>query len=270
MIEINIKAKQRVVMALLKDSSWLSTAEYPLWDAYLLGRLTDSDGVTFDQIRDDLPGDGKRWAVDGKRWADVASVRTFLRGFQKRLESYYQTPAGRESPYRIQLRRTTSANRYRLFITRKTDAESPLRVFLCHSSGDKRTIRKLYTRLAEDGFLPWLDQEDLLPGHDWESEIRKAVRTSDVVLSCLSPSSITKQGFVQKEIRMALDAADEKPDGTVYIIPVLLKPCSVPERLQKWQWIDLCKPLGYERLVASLNTLRPREQRAKKRRPSQK
>lgn len=270
MIEINTKAKFRVVIALSKDSSWRSSAEYPLWDGYLPGSLTDSDGATFDQIYDGLPGDGKRFVVKGKQRADVASARTFLRGFQKRLESYYQTPTGRESPYRIQLRRTTSANRYRLFITRKTDAESPLRVFLCHSHGDKRTVRKLYTRLAEDGFLPWLDEEDLLPGHDWESEIRKAVRKSDVVLSCLSPSSITKQGFVQKEIRMALDAADEKPDGAVYIIPVLLKPCSVPDRLQKWQWIDLFKPVGYERLVASLDTLRPREQGAKKRRPSQK
>src|ERR1700733_1117335 len=159
MIEINTKGKDRVLWALLKDSSWRSSAEYPQGDAYLLGSLSDSDGLTFDQIYDRLPRDGKRLAVKGKRRADVASVRTFLRGFQKRLESYYQTPTGRESPYRIQLRRTTSANRYRLFITRKTDAESPLRVFLCHSHGDKRTVRKLYTRLAEDGFLPWLDEE---------------------------------------------------------------------------------------------------------------
>jgi hypothetical protein len=61
-------------------------------------------------------------------------------------------------------------------------------------------------RLVEDGIDPWLDEKKLLPGQEWEPEIRKAVRTSDVVLVCLSSSSITKSGFVQKEIRFALVA----------------------------------------------------------------
>jgi hypothetical protein len=74
------------------------------------------------------------------------------------------------------------------------------RVFLCHSSGDKAQVRDLYQRLRKDGFEPWLDEEDLLPGQDRSQEITKAVRSSAVVLVCLSKSSITKTGFVQKEI----------------------------------------------------------------------
>jgi len=41
---------------------------------------------------------------------------------------------------------------------------SPLHIFLCHSSGDKPEVRNLYQRLSNDGFDPWLDEEDLLPG----------------------------------------------------------------------------------------------------------
>ena len=76
------------------------------------------------------------------------------------------------------------------------------RYFLCHSSGDKTAVRNLYHRLQKDGIEPWLDEEKLLPGQDWQNEIIKAVRASDIVVVCLSRASTTKTGFVQKEINM--------------------------------------------------------------------
>jgi formylglycine-generating enzyme required for sulfatase activity len=72
-------------------------------------------------------------------------------------------------------------------------------------------VRDLYHRLSREGFIqPWLDEEELLPGQDGDTEIRKAVQASDVVLVCLSPQSITKADYVQKEIKFALDIADEQ------------------------------------------------------------
>ncbi|MGE5376772.1 MAG: TIR domain-containing protein [Bacteroidota bacterium] len=35
----------------------------------------------------------------------------------------------------------------------------------------------------------WLDKEKLLPGADWDLEIRKAVRACDVVVVCLPKDS---------------------------------------------------------------------------------
>jgi TIR domain/Hsp70 protein len=126
------------------------------------------------------------------------------------------------------------------------------RIFLCHSHGDKEVVRDLYGRLRADGFNPWLDEEDLLPGHDWEFEIRKALRTSRIVLVCLSASSTVKRGFVQREIRFALDVADQQPEGSIYLIPVRIEPCDVPHRLDTWQWVDLFTPGGYGRLLQTL------------------
>jgi len=65
-----------------------------------------------------------------------------------------------------------------------------LKIFLCHSSSDKPKVRELYQKLLEDGFTPWLDEENLLPGQDWEQEIPNAVKRSEIVLVCLSKSSI--------------------------------------------------------------------------------
>jgi YVTN family beta-propeller protein len=124
-----------------------------------------------------------------------------------------------------------------------------LQLFLCHSSQDKDAVRKFHKQLQRDGFTPWLDEENILPGQDWDREIRQAVRAADLVIVCLSPRSISRQGYVHKEIKLALDMADEKPEGAIFVVPVKLEECEVPDRLRRWQWVNLFDNNGYERLV---------------------
>jgi outer membrane protein assembly factor BamD (BamD/ComL family) len=132
------------------------------------------------------------------------------------------------------------------------ETNHPLRVFLCHASGDKPPVRDLYKRLVAEGVDAWLDQEKLLPGQDWRLEIPRAVKEADVVVVCLSNKSVTKEGYVQKEIKFALDIAEEKPEGTIFLIPARLEDCVVPERLSRWQWVDLYEENGFVRLLRSL------------------
>ncbi|MCQ3938113.1 MAG: hypothetical protein DPW18_13850 [Chloroflexi bacterium] len=82
-----------------------------------------------------------------------------------------------------------------------------LRVFLCHASQDKPVVRELYQRLnTEDWIDPWLDEEKLLPGQDWEMEIEKAVEITDAVIVCISNRSVSKDGYFQKELRKVLES----------------------------------------------------------------
>ena len=128
----------------------------------------------------------------------------------------------------------------------------PLKVFLCHAATDKPKVETLYRRLAKAGFELWLDKEKLLPGQEWDLEIRAAVRASDVVIVCLTRNSVNKEGYIQKEIRFALDVADEKPEGTIYLIPARFEDCPVPERLSRWQWVNIYEKNGYRKLLSSL------------------
>ncbi len=115
----------------------------------------------------------------------------------------------------------------------------PLRVFLCHSSNDKPAVRELYQKLrAEPWIQPWLDEEEIFPGADWNMEIEKAVEAADAIIVCLSKGSITKEGYIQRELRIVLDFADYKPEGTLYIMPVRLEDCEPPRRLRAWQYAD--------------------------------
>lgn len=114
-----------------------------------------------------------------------------------------------------------------------------LRVFLCHASQDKPAVRELYNALNSEGWIdPWLDKAKILPGQDWEIVIEKAVDDSDVVLVCLSGQSVSKEGYVQREIRYAYDLALEKPDETIFLIPLRLDDCSVPRKLKSLHWVD--------------------------------
>lgn len=134
----------------------------------------------------------------------------------------------------------------------ENDEISILKIFLCHASEDKKLVRIMHKQLKQDGFSPWLDEIDILPGQDWEHEITKAVKHTNVVLACLSIKSTTKAGFVQKEIKYALDKADEQPEGTIFVIPVKFEECDVPLRLSKWQWVNYFDDNGHEKLVTAL------------------
>lgn len=126
-----------------------------------------------------------------------------------------------------------------------------LKVFLCHARADRTVVQHLFTRLVKDGVDAWFDKEKLLPGQDWEYEIRNAVSKSDVVVVCLS-KQFNQAGFRQKEVRIALDAAMEKPEGEIFIIPARLEECDGPSSLKKWHWVDMFEDDGYEMLLRAL------------------
>lgn len=134
------------------------------------------------------------------------------------------------------------------------DTSGLSRIFLCHSRGDRQSVRHLYNRLKVDGYKPWLDEEDLLPGQVWEAEINNAILSSAIVLICLSNDSIAKPGFMHKEISHTLDLAKEYPENQIFLIPVRLQECALPEQLSKWHSVDLFVPNGYERLKKALST----------------
>ncbi len=125
-------------------------------------------------------------------------------------------------------------------------------VFLCHASDDKSAVRAVHEKLRVHGINTWLDEVDLLPGHDWDLEIRRAVQQSRAVIVFISPTSISKSGYLQKEIRFVLDVAAEQPEGKIFVIPARLQDCVVPESFRRLQYVDLFEPRGFEKLLQAL------------------
>lgn len=125
-------------------------------------------------------------------------------------------------------------------------------VFICYASEDSSKAEALHEYLIGYGLKAWFNKRNILPGKNWEDEIHSAIRNSHTVIALLSKSSITKEGFVQKELRTALDVANEKPEGTIFVIPARLEDCQIPSSLAKYQWVDLFSENGLENMMQSL------------------
>lgn len=134
------------------------------------------------------------------------------------------------------------------------------RIFLAHAREDKEQVRTLYDELKARGLDPWLDEVDLVPGQIWKDEISNAIRDARVFLACLSSQSVGKVSYLQNEFRIALSAFGERPPGSIYIIPVRLDECKVPDltipdrglSFKDIHWVDLWEEEGIVRLVDAI------------------
>ena len=127
-----------------------------------------------------------------------------------------------------------------------------LNVFISYAREDADRVQNLYVQLSSAGLKPWMDIKDILPGENWESSIWRAAQNADFVLVCLSEKSVNKRGFLQREIKKAMTIWEEKLEEDIYLIPVRLEKCDVPEILSRLQWVDLFEIGGMQKLLQAI------------------
>ncbi|MFM7884473.1 MAG: TIR domain-containing protein, partial [Microcystis panniformis] len=137
--------------------------------------------------------------------------------------------------------------------------KSEIQIFLAHASEDKPAVLALYNRLEQAGYKPWLDEKVLIPGQIWRDEIPKAIKASQIFLACLSAKS-AKQGYIQRELRIALDTLGQMLPGTIFFIPMRLEECEIPDlrsaevglNLRDIHRLDYWKENGFEQLERAI------------------
>ncbi len=127
-------------------------------------------------------------------------------------------------------------------------------IFLCHANEDIASVKDIYELLSKQGFRPWLDKEDLLPGQIWGEEIPKALRRSDYVLIFFSKTSVHKRGYVQKEFKLSLEVLEEIPEDQIFIIPLRLDECEVPDRFRHIHYVDLFEDGAYQKVLDAIGS----------------
>ena len=123
------------------------------------------------------------------------------------------------------------------------------KAFISYAREDLSYAQQIYSLLKDNNISPWLDYFDLIPGQDWDMKIQKEIETSDYIIICLSNHSVTKKGYIQKEIRKALSVLEEFPEGDIYLIPIKLDDCNVPTSLLAKQWLDWNEPDSQKKLL---------------------
>ena len=125
-----------------------------------------------------------------------------------------------------------------------------LKIFLNHTAEDRALVTPYFHKLKALGFDPWIDKR-ILPGQDWDEVIQRAFNAADVYLIFMSPRSVSKRGYVQREINDALDKQRYNLPGDIGLIPLMLEDCEVPLKISRsHQYIRL--PEGWSEVVESL------------------
>jgi hypothetical protein len=138
------------------------------------------------------------------------------------------------------------------------NSQQKLTPFLCYAKENKEVVREFFAKLKQETWIdPWFDEEDILPGQLWENSVVTAVQASHAVIVFLSTIALGNEGFFHREINLALNTAAEKPEGTIFIIPVRIDDCTVPDVLSKYQYVDYFgsnehKEQVYSFLISSL------------------
>jgi hypothetical protein len=131
-----------------------------------------------------------------------------------------------------------------------------MKIFISYAREDYKIASKLYQDLKEFNLDPWIDSEHLLAGQPYKSVINKEIKNSTYFFALLSSKSVSKKGFVQKELKTALDLLGESPQSDIYLIPIRLEDCEIhDDKLYDLHWVDLF-PLYYEGFKKLLNTLK--------------
>ncbi len=164
--------------------------------------------------------------------------------FVKELRQRYQAQAERPAPPESEL-----------------DDEAPT-VFICHASEDKETARILHDKLRAGGIRPWIDQEGIRGGDQWDRLLQKTIQESDYFLVIQSNALLAKKiGYVNKEIHLAIERQKEVRFGISFILPVKIDESEPLEELAHIQSTDLRDLNNVEQL---LKTIRRDQQRRKK------
>ena len=118
--------------------------------------------------------------------------------------------------------------------------EADKTVFISYAREDSAAAERLYRDLKNAGAKPWIDKEEIRAGENWDLALSKAIKNNRYFIPLFSSKSVDKIGYVNKELRYALDALDNYPEKTIFMIPVRLDDCEIPfEKLKKIQNADL-------------------------------
>ena len=90
-------------------------------------------------------------------------------------------------------------------------------VFLSYTSADRSRVVPYFEHLKSAGFNVWMDTT-IKGGQNWDFEIQQALKKASLIVCFFSSGSLNRRGYVQREIKIALDFASEKLESDIFLI----------------------------------------------------
>ncbi|OKH60318.1 hypothetical protein NIES2130_04430 [Scytonema sp. HK-05] len=126
-------------------------------------------------------------------------------------------------------------------------------VFISYARENFGDAEKLCKDLESEGISVWFDDRSLNVGERWKMVIPEAINNVMFFIALISSESTTKiNGFVQKEIDIALDVKNKKPLNDFFIFPVRLDDSKIPDKISSMHGIDIFPVFNYHQKLQSI------------------
>jgi hypothetical protein len=113
-----------------------------------------------------------------------------------------------------------------------------MKSFLSYPSEQLPAARAVYAFLKSIGVVVWFDRESLIGGQDWDRERKLAQQAADLIFLLCSEETFGRAGVIQREVKDILERMRDKPLGHLYVIPLRIRPVTLPPELSPVQYID--------------------------------
>lgn len=115
--------------------------------------------------------------------------------------------------------------------------------FISYVREDAERVTDLVRALQAADVPVWTDKTKLTPGEDWQLTIRKAIQSNALAFLAVFSANSQARGrsYQHEELNLAVDQFRQHPPGRVWLIPVRLDDCELPDY-----------PLGSGRTLDSL------------------
>lgn len=130
--------------------------------------------------------------------------------------------------------------------------DSTHQIFISYATPDRERVLPFYNHLNAAGFVTWMDFKSIMPGQNWDFEIKKALDRSQAILIFISHNSVERRSYLQKEMKIALENFTEKLISDIYIIPIMLDDVELPEQLNNIQSVKSSDSDCFQKVVDSI------------------
>ncbi len=109
------------------------------------------------------------------------------------------------------------------------------KIFISHSSTDKRWVRRFERSLRDAGYDTWLDEKEIEVGDALAAKVSEGVRDAKVVVVVVSAASVVSQW-----LRFELDIATERMiRGDCRVLPILIDDVEMPPEISGRLYADM-------------------------------
>ena len=120
-------------------------------------------------------------------------------------------------------------------------SREPMKIFVAFSDEDREVVETIVASLKGDGHQVFYDEDSLPPGDSYDAKIEKAVKSSNAMVFCISPSSLEEHAYSLTELKFA---KEKWPSARKHVLPVLVRDTEFQEIPAYLNAVTVLRPEG--------------------------